>query len=57
MLHGIGITPETDAEAAAAMQRTNDEVDDSTQTGQPTAGVSQHKHKSQQSDWRTLRAE
>ncbi|KAG2753526.1 hypothetical protein P692DRAFT_20722267, partial [Suillus brevipes Sb2] len=35
-----GITPETDAEAAAAMQRTDgDEVDNSTQPGQPATGV------------------
>ncbi|KAG2741738.1 hypothetical protein P692DRAFT_20880205 [Suillus brevipes Sb2] len=35
-----GITPETDAEAAAAMQRTDgDEADNSTQLGQPAAGA------------------
>ncbi|KIK32405.1 hypothetical protein CY34DRAFT_19072 [Suillus luteus UH-Slu-Lm8-n1] len=35
-----GITPETDAEAAAAMQRTDgDEVDNSMQLGQPAAGA------------------
>ncbi|KAG0696409.1 hypothetical protein DFH29DRAFT_951063, partial [Suillus ampliporus] len=35
-----GIAPETDAEAAAAMQRTNgNEADSSTHTGQPVAGV------------------
>ncbi|KAG2742133.1 WD40 repeat-like protein [Suillus brevipes Sb2] len=35
-----GITPETDAEAAAAMQRTDgDEVDNSTQPGQPATVV------------------
>ncbi|KAG2742426.1 WD40 repeat-like protein [Suillus brevipes Sb2] len=35
-----GITPETDAEAAAAMQRTDgDEADNSTQPGQPAPGV------------------
>ncbi|KAG2752815.1 WD40 repeat-like protein [Suillus brevipes Sb2] len=34
-----GITPETDAEAAAAMQRTDgNEADNSTQPGQPAAG-------------------
>ncbi|KAG2754205.1 hypothetical protein P692DRAFT_201193455 [Suillus brevipes Sb2] len=36
----IGITPETDAEADAAMQRTNNnEADNSTQPGQPAAGA------------------
>ncbi|KAG2741844.1 hypothetical protein P692DRAFT_20750176 [Suillus brevipes Sb2] len=36
----IGITPETDEEAAAAMQRTNsNEANNSTQPGQPTAGA------------------
>jgi hypothetical protein len=40
MLQRYGITPETDAEAAAAMQRTDgDEVDNSTQPGQPATGV------------------
>jgi hypothetical protein len=40
MLQRYGITPETDAEAAAAMQRTDgDDVENSTQTGQPAAGV------------------
>ncbi|KAG1735210.1 hypothetical protein EDB19DRAFT_2026285 [Suillus lakei] len=35
-----GITPESDAEAAAAMQRTNDGVaDSSTRPGQPTVGA------------------
>ncbi|KAG2737530.1 WD40 repeat-like protein [Suillus brevipes Sb2] len=35
-----GITPETDAEAAAAMQRTNsNQADNSTQPGQPAAGA------------------
>ncbi|KAG1735209.1 hypothetical protein EDB19DRAFT_1113870 [Suillus lakei] len=35
-----GITPESDAEAAAAMQRTNDDVADiSTQPGRPAVGV------------------
>ncbi|KAG2738533.1 WD40 repeat-like protein [Suillus brevipes Sb2] len=35
-----GITPETDAEAAAAMQRTNsNEADNATQPGQPAAGA------------------
>jgi hypothetical protein len=40
VLQRYGITPETDAEAAAAMQRTNDnEADNSTQPGQPAAGA------------------
>jgi hypothetical protein len=40
MLQRYGITPETDAEAAAAMQRTDgDEADKSTQLGQPAAGA------------------
>ncbi|KAG0696411.1 hypothetical protein DFH29DRAFT_1072083 [Suillus ampliporus] len=35
-----GIAPESDAEAAAAMQRTNgNEADSSTHPGQPVAGV------------------
>ncbi|KIK34461.1 hypothetical protein CY34DRAFT_17706 [Suillus luteus UH-Slu-Lm8-n1] len=35
-----GITPETDEEAAAAMQRTDgNEADNSTQPGQPAAGA------------------
>ncbi|KAG1735213.1 hypothetical protein EDB19DRAFT_2026288 [Suillus lakei] len=35
-----GITPESDAEAAAAMQRTNDDVaDSSTRPGQPAVGA------------------
>ncbi|KAG2740111.1 WD40 repeat-like protein [Suillus brevipes Sb2] len=35
-----GITPETDAEAAAAMQRANsNEADNATQSGQPAAGA------------------
>jgi hypothetical protein len=40
MLQRYGITPETDAEAAAAMQRTDgDEAENSTQPGQPAPGV------------------
>jgi hypothetical protein len=40
MLQRYGITPESDAEAAAAMQRTNDdEADDSTQPGHLESGV------------------
>jgi hypothetical protein len=40
MLQRYGITPETDAEAAAAMQRTDDnEADNLTQPGQPAAGA------------------
>jgi hypothetical protein len=40
MLQRYGITPETDAEAAAAMQRTNsNEADNATQPGQPAAGA------------------
>jgi hypothetical protein len=40
MLQRYGITPETDAEAAAAMQRTDgDEVDNSTQPGQLATGA------------------
>jgi hypothetical protein len=40
MLQRYGITPESDAEAAAAMQRTNsNEVDNSMQSGQPAVGA------------------
>ncbi|KAG2342734.1 WD40 repeat-like protein [Suillus weaverae] len=55
-----GITPETDAEAAAAMQRTSDnEVDNSTQSGRPEAGTQapQVRHVQTQAQGSTGRAD